>query len=494
MIETVAKFIRQHGLLKPGERAGVAVSGGADSVALLRVLLELRSELGIVLVVVHFNHKIRGAESDDDERFVRELAEKIGLSFLRGEGDVPAYSREHGLGMEAAARKLRYKYFGTLFQPEEGGTLPMLDKIATAHTQNDQAETVLMRLLRGAGTRGLSGIHTSLADIDPEDTDHQLNLGAPRIIRPLLAVTRDEIIDYLRSINQPWREDSSNRLLEHTRNRVRHELIPTLEREFNPAITRVLAEHAEIAQAEEEYWNSQVEQVLPAVYATDRNVLKVDSLLKLPLAMQRRVIRTVAERNGLTLDFEHIEAARRLAHGKAGLEPRPRERQVTLPGGVADLAVRGGVPELMLRLGSLSKVAAKNYEYRLPVPGSVAVPEIGGYIHARLVTVQEEGKTPFQSYNQAQLLNPMTLSAGLTIRNWRHGDRFWPAHTKSPKKVKELLQKMAETERRSWPVVISGNEIVWMRGFPSPACFSLPANAPASTRGLLIEESETENL
>jgi len=484
MIETVAKFIRQHGLLKPGERAGVAVSGGADSVALLRILLELRSELGIVLVVVHFNHKIRGAESDDDERFVRELAEKLGLSFLSGEDDVPAYSREHGLGMEAAARKLRYKYFGTLFQPEEGRTLLMLDKIATAHTQNDQAETVLMRLLRGAGTRGLSGIHTSLADMDPEDTHHKLNLGAPRIIRPLLAITRGEIIDYLRSINQSWREDSSNRLLEHTRNRVRHELIPALEREFNPAITRVLAEHAEIAQAEEEYWNSQVEQVLPAVYAADRNVLKVDSLLKLPLALQRRVIRIVAERNGLTLDFEHIEAVRRLAHGKAGLRPR----QVALPGGAADLAVRDGILELILRLGSLSKVAAKDYEYRLPVPGSVAVPEIGRYIRARLVTVQEEGKTPFQSYNQAQLLNPMTLSAGLTVRNWRPGDRFWPAHTKSPKKVKELLQKMAETERRSWPVVISGNQIVWMRGFPSPACFSLPANAPASTRGLLIEE------
>src|SRR5260370_12412094 len=101
----------------------------------------------------------------------------------------------------------------------------------------------------------------------------------------------------------------------------------------------------------------------------------------------------------------------------------------------------------MLRLGSLSEVAAKDYEFRLPVPGSVAVPEIGGYIHARLVTVQEEGKTPFQSYNQAQLLNPMTLSAGLTIRNWRHGDRFWPAHTNSPTQHKQLLHKLPETSR-----------------------------------------------
>jgi tRNA(Ile)-lysidine synthase len=554
VIDAVAKFIHQHALLKPGDRLGVAVSGGADSVALLRVMLELRGALGIVLAVAHFNHKIRGAESDGDEQFVRELAEKFGLQFFCGSADVPAFAREQGLGLEAAARKLRYEYFATLLVLERGtkapGLKPMipgmlppglkaevptgagsgsgftLDKIATAHTQNDQAETVLMRLLRGAGTRGLSGIRTSIfpagepmgvgevrgpgdagdvasyvsainsaminstinsrtgTDTDGENLQTAPVDSVPCVVRPLLAVTRHEIAAYLESIHQPWREDSSNCNLEHTRNRVRRELIPLLERDFNPAIIRVLAEHAEMAQAEEEFWNSQVEEALKTIYTAEGGILKVAPLLQLPAAFERRAIRAAAERQELTLDFEHIEAVRHLIHSPAGLKPR----RITLPGGVAEYAERGGARELVLRKGSLINEAAKDYEYRLPVPGAVAVPEIGRSIRARLVTVQEVGKTAFQSYNQPQLLNPQCLGGGLIVRNWRQGDRFWPAHTKSPKKVKELLQKKTEAERKVWPVITSGDEIVWMRGFPPSARASLPADAPASASGLFIEE------
>ncbi len=327
---------------------------------------------------------------------------------------------------------------------------------------------------------------------------------AGRIIRPLLAVTRNEITAYLQSIGQPWREDSSNRLLEHTRNRVRHELVPLLERDFNPAIVRVLAEHAQIAQAEEEFWAFQADQALLTIGDSRRGALRVDSLLKLPLALQRHAIRAAAERAGLTLDFEHIEAVRRLASAEVGRKPH----HTGLPGGTAELARRNGVRELILRSGGLKKAEQNDYEYRLPVPGSVQVPEIGGCIRARLLTVQataqvtgqvtaqataqEGGKTAFQGYNQPQLLNPRRLGAELTVRNWRPGDRFWPAHTKAPKKVKELLQKMTEAERKSWPVIISGNEIVWMRGFPPPASFTLAADVPASAQGLLIEEQEEQ--
>jgi tRNA(Ile)-lysidine synthase len=492
MIEAVAQFIHQHALLKPGERLGIAVSGGADSVALLRIMLELRGELGIVLAVVHLNHKIRGTESDGDEQFVRELAGKFGLRFLGGSADVPEFARKHGMGLEASARKLRYEYFGTLLQKQADGAASTLDKIATAHTQNDQAETVLMRLLRGAGTRGLSGIHTSLAVASPpermtSEAGNRLASGTHRIIRPLLTMTRDRITAHLRSLNQPWREDSSNRILEHTRNRIRHELLPMLEQKFNPAIIRVLAEHAEIAQAEEEFWCAQAEQV--SLTMGGRDALQVDLMLKLPVALQRRVIRAAAERQGLTLDFEHIEAVRHLINSQPGL----KLKRIALPGGTAEQITRGGVGELILRPGSLTKTARKEYEYRLPVPGGVAVPEIGLHLCARLITVQEAEKTAFQGYNQPQLLNPQCLRGELIVRNWRYGDRFWPAHTKSPKKVKELLQKKTEAERKSWPVIISGGEIVWMRGFPLPASFSLPANADASTPGLFIEESETVN-
>src|SRR5581483_7272760 len=418
MIEAVAKFIHQHALLKAGDRLGVAVSGGADSVALLRVMLELRGELGIVPAVAHFNHKIRGPESDGDEQFARELAEKFGLRFLRGEADVPQFARQHGLGLEAAARKLRYEYFSTLFQKREDSG-PILDKIATAHTQNDQAETVLMRLLRGAGTRGLSGIRTSL-DADVSETVRQADLegskyrtepAAPLIIRPLLAVTRHEITAYLRRMEQTWREDSSNRKLEHTRNRVRHELIPLLERDFNPGAIKVLAEHAQMAQAEEEFWNLQVGQALRELDAQQSGILQAAPLLQMPVALQRRVIRAAAEGQGLTLDFEHIEAVRHLIHGRAGHKPK----RLTLPEGVAEHAERGGDWELVLQKGSLIKEGQKDYEYCLPVPGSVPIPEIGRSIRTRLVTVQEVGKTAFQGYNQPQLLNPQCLGGGLIV-------------------------------------------------------------------------------
>ena len=176
--EKVLASIREHGLLKPGDRVGVAVSGGADSVAMLRALLELRGELGIVLSVLHFNHKIRGADADEDERFVQGLAGQQGLEFHGSSADVPAYAAEHKLSLEAAGREARYQFFESFFERQA------LDAVTTGHTMDDQAETVLMRVLRGAGTRGLGGIYPKRAVIG-------CGGGAVGyIVRPLLGVRR----------------------------------------------------------------------------------------------------------------------------------------------------------------------------------------------------------------------------------------------------------------------------------------------------------------
>src|ERR1700756_1914911 len=151
-MEKVLKYIRDLRLLQPGERVAVGCSGGADSVALLRILLELRQELGIVLAAAHFHHQIRGAEADADQQFVADLAAKFGLEFHCDSSDVPAYSRERKLSLETAARELRHQWFAGLINSGKA------DKIATAHTLDDQSETVLMKVLRGAGTRGLAAI------------------------------------------------------------------------------------------------------------------------------------------------------------------------------------------------------------------------------------------------------------------------------------------------------------------------------------------------
>lgn len=220
-------------MLQPGDRLGIAVSGGADSMALLRLLLELRSELGIILSVIHLNHKLRGRESDEDEAFVAELARTHKLEFHCASADVRAEAGLRGDSLESTARELRYAFFQQLVTPNAEG-LSRLDKIATAHTLDDQAETVLMRVLRGTGTRGLAGIYP-IVELEEDDA------VVGQVLRPLLETKRSELIAYLQDLAQGWREDSSNRDLKFTRNRVRALLLPTLERDFNPASSKASA-------------------------------------------------------------------------------------------------------------------------------------------------------------------------------------------------------------------------------------------------------------
>ncbi len=320
LAQRVLNHIRREELLGAGDRVGVAVSGGIDSVALLRLLLEVRGELGIVLCIVHFNHKLRGEESDGDERFVAGVARKYGLGFYADEGDAARYAADARLSLEAAARELRYGFFrrflGEGSEPQElkpshsvvpkgtaeaapfyepsslrsaqaatfqkppslgaasqepsiakdhsgthkadasRGVQPadtlLLDKIATGHTLDDQAETVLMRVIRGAGLRGLGGIHSRIA---VEDDQEEI---CGEIMRPLLGVRRRELEAYLRDINQTWREDATNLDERFTRNRIRRLLVPLLEKEFNPSVAENLAELANIAQGEEDYWDNEV--------------------------------------------------------------------------------------------------------------------------------------------------------------------------------------------------------------------------------------------
>jgi tRNA(Ile)-lysidine synthase len=433
VVQSVLDYIHRHDLVHAGDRFAVAVSGGADSVALLRILLELRQELGIVLSVAHFNHKLRGAEADADEQFVSRLAGQHGLELHLGSGDVAAHARIQHLSTEAAARQLRYQYFSQLFEEKT------LNRIATGHTLDDQAETVLLRVVRGAGTRGLAGIYPQL----------QVTSSQFSVIRPLLQTRRRLLEGYLGEIGQEWREDSSNRDLRHARNRVRHGIVPRLERTLNPAVRETLAEAAEIARAEEDYWQKEVARVLPEVWQAERRTMRPERLAELPLALRRRVARAAAESLGLRLEFRHVEEILDLDL-----------RSVMLPGGWVLLLTKDG-----LRFDApagLKQAANADYEYVLAVPGAVQVPEAGASFEAALVA---------PGYNPDHMLDPALLQNELTVRNWRAGDRYWPGHSKAPKKIKELLQerKLTGPERKLWPVVLSGQEIVWVRGFAAPA-------------------------
>ena len=470
MMEKVLKYIREQRLLRPGDRVAVACSGGADSVALLRILLDLREELGIVLSVAHFHHQIRGPEADADEQFVADLAARLQLEFHSGSGDVPAHAAVKKISLETAARELRHQWFAELVQQGKA------DKIATAHTLDDQAETVLMRIIRGTGARGLAGIA-------PEQK-------AKHLVRPLLETTRQEIEAHLNAIGQPWREDSSNLDTGHTRNRIRHTLLPLLERDFNPGIRQTLADLAELARGEEEYWSNELASLLPrlvrqgkpsrsgrSVSGESQGVLALDlsAVQGLPLAMLRLVLHGIGQRLGVTLEFKHIQQLTVL------IKQDRTGKNMALPGGLtANRTLRE------IQFSRNIEKPPESYCYSLPIPGEVAVPELGYTIRARLISA---GKQKVSDYNGASLLDPTLLGPELTVRNWRAGDRFFPAHSQSPKKVKELLQpgrlgqQFSPVQRRKWPVIESAGQIVWMRGFPVSKDF-----ASRSGDAVLIEE------
>jgi len=615
----VLLHIRRQELLHPGDRIGVAVSGGIDSVALLRLLLELRQELGIVLSVVHFNHKLRGEESEADQEFVAGLARQHGLEFYAASGDVAQLAAEEHSGLEAAARELRYGFFRELLGEDGSGdssnsgakaqnselihrstgsaappkgtpqglkpdslvnlngtaeavpfpilaaaktesfpnlsshaSRTLLDKIATGHTLNDQAETVLMRLIRGTGLRGLGGIYPR---VFVEDDDGE---GCGEIIRPLLGIRRRELEQYLADLKQPWREDSSNADSKFTRNRLRKVVLPLLESEFNPAVLEGFSELAEIARDEEDYWENEISgwfgtvvqwsepewaralpqlvQIQPSVATHQpgklvepvedetgaetpgeaggdanghgvprfaRDDKDFDSgnksfgsdeaagvsanasisrpwLLTESRAVQRRVLKAIGERAGIPLEFKHIEEILRFA-----AEDGPSGKELSLPLGWK--VVREAEAMVFVTPDLRRQERITDYEYSLLVPGRVRVPELGIVIEALRLAPEEVSA----GYNPQQLLRAELVPERLVVRNWRPGDRFWPAHTKSPKKIKELLQErhVAQTERRLWPVVVSADEIVWMRGFPVPAGL----RASREQEAVLIREAPWED-
>jgi tRNA(Ile)-lysidine synthase len=486
LAQKTLEHIRRTELIAAGNRIGVAVSGGADSVGLLRLLHELRDEIGIVLSVVHFNHKLRGAESEADERFVAELARDLQLEYHVAGGDATGEAASLGGSVEAAARELRYAFFGRLLGEASEGA-PPLDKIATGHTLDDQAETVLMRVVRGTGMRGLAGIYP-VFEVEEEDE------LVGEVIRPLLGVRHAQLTQYLKDIGQNWREDSSNLDTRFTRNRMRHSVLPLLERQFNPAVQQSLSELAELARGEEDYWQNEItgwmgtaihwtepewaksgQQGLVQLQAFNRELserlrepgpLVINAtldrlwLVSEPLAVQRRAIKAVGELAGFPLEFKHVEEILRFASQEDG-----SEKSLSLPLGWSVTREPAALTFLTPDLRSEERIP-NDYEYILPVPGRAIVPEAGVVVEA----VHMEGAAEMPGYDPDHLLDPSLLSKELRVRNWRPGDRFWPAHTKSTKKIKELLQEhhVIGAGRKTWPIVVSGDEIVWVKGFAVP--------------------------
>ena len=425
-------------MFRAGERVAVAVSGGADSVALLLAMADSRAETGIVLSAIHVHHGLRGADADDDAKFVAELASRLDVPLCTKRGDVAALAAERGNGIEEAARALRYGSFQELLAAGD------LDAVVTAHTMDDQAETVLMKMLRGAWTEGLAGIAPVVTAS-----------SKGRIVRPLLEVSRTEVIAYMEGRGQPWREDSTNLELTFTRNRVRHVLLPKL-REFQPRIAVQLSRIAAVARDEEAWWGQELARILPGLVLPGKPVrgggranstrpgeagiaIELERLRALHPALQRRVLRAAASQLGFSPNFDETEELRALAGSAEGGAGKRRRFELG-----AGLTAERTARELRLIRGP-EEVASALPEIVVPVPGALEAAEYG----YRVIT---SGSLPG--------------GATLVLRTPRAGDRVRLPHSSGEKTVKEVLERrgLSAAERRICPVLAVGNGILWMSG------------------------------
>lgn len=406
---------------------------------------------GLELIVLHLNHMARGAESDADAAFVRELAARLGLPLEYREQRIPADGN-----FEQAARRARQAFFLDCLKRLR------LDCIATGHTLSDQAETVLFRFLRGSGTAGLAGI---------------LPVTAEGIVRPMLHLARAEVEGWLRARGIAWREDSTNRDLRFARNRIRHELLPALARNWNPRLPETLARTAALACDEEAYWETVIAPLAAErlVHRPPAVLLRADSLTDLPPAIARRLARralAMAKGDLVSVDLFHIEALLHLARAHSGAG------RFQAPG--LD-AVRSFE---WIRIAPPAPAGEADYRLKLEIPGRVTVPGTAASLEFELSQRPEgepieeaEGKSRYNKVVSA--LDWERIAGAPELRNWRPGDRYRPLGYPCETKLKTLFQhaRVPLWERRHWPVIVCGEEIAWAGRFGPAADYAATPDA-----------------
>jgi tRNA(Ile)-lysidine synthase len=436
VIERVLETITRYNMLPRASHVTVAVSGGPDSVCLLEVLRELAPSFELKLSVAHFNHRLRGAASDEDERFVAELAARSGLRCYFAAANV-AQAKDN---LEQAARRARRAFFAELIR--KGYT----DRIALGHTRDDQAETVLFRLLRGSGLAGLAGIYPLTAD---------------GYIRPFIEITRAEVEQFLRSRGLEWREDATNRDPRFARNRLRHSLLPQIAREWNPRIADALAHLADLAHEEERWWRAEIDRLAGHLLQRRSKGIEVraGALADLPRAVARRLVRcALAEVKGdlRRIEYPHVEQVLELAE-RSGGDGRLRLPHINVTRSFDWLRIAPAGPPETFPLVNLI------------VPGTYAAP--GGSSKMRFEVARKTVTEPCATLKAE--LGLRLIPTPLELRGWRPGDHYRPAGQSRDQKLKEMFHRarVPSWQRPLWPIVTGGGMILWARGFGAAAEF-----------------------
>lgn len=455
MTEEVLRWIQKENLIQAGDTVLVGLSGGADSVCLLRVLAVLREKIGFSLQAVHVEHGIRGGESREDAMFAERLCEKMGLSCKTWHLDVPLYAKEQGIGLEEAARLLRYDCYRKAAEEElKKGCAEAKIKIALAHHADDQAETVLFQMARGSGIHGLCGIRPKRALTDQAE-----------IIRPLLSVTRREIEDYLKELGQEFRVDSTNWDTDYSRNRIRHKILPQLE-QINSQAACHIAQSAENLSEIAEYLDKEVKALLPAVCRKEEEgYLILDALFQeYPTVLQKEAVLSVlGEVSGSRKDIGmvHVESVRSLAALQVG-------RQMTLPYGVCATRVYDGI---CLQRTVTEKTETLEYEIdregllRAECGESLTVTLPDGELLLRIFDFSGEiGEIPKKKYTK--WMDYDKIKDRLRIRTRAAGDYLVIDTQGHRKKLKQYFveEKIPANVRNKVWLLADASHILWVIG------------------------------
>ena len=448
LFHTAEQTIRTYKMLNPGDSVLVGVSGGQDSVALLHVLRSLAPRFDIRLGIAHLNHCLRGKDSDDDAEFVASLAKKYKMPYYVRKTNVESYQRMKKLSPEEAARDVRYDFY------HQTAGKHGFDKIALAHHADDNAELVLMYLFRGSGLTGSSGIPP---------------VREGKFIRPLIHLTKAEITDYIAENKLGYVTDSSNDDTGFLRNRIRHDLMPLLRAFYNPRISRALNRFSLIAKAEDEWIESLTDDLLKACVADEGRQeisLSIPKLENLHVAARRRIVRKAVHRIRGSLrriTYAHTEAVLKL------LQKGPVHAESDLPDGIRVRRNREILVFSKIRPEKEKAGDIPPFEYEVREPGILFIAEIGAYMKFSGTDARglpDFGEQGAEKHPSAAYFDMDKLSFPMTVRNFRHGDRFAPFGMGGTQKVKKYFanNKVPREERAKCPILLSNGKIIWLAG------------------------------
>jgi tRNA(Ile)-lysidine synthase len=457
LIKIIKATIKKHSMLDPGDKVLAGVSGGADSIALLHILLKLASEFDLSLGIAHFNHGLRPAESERDAEFVKSVAENLNLPFYNQKVDVKNFSIHHKLSIEEAGRVLRYKFLNETAQKHG------FDKIALGHQKEDMAETILINILRGSGSRGISGI--------PPKRD--------MIIRPLININRTGVEFFLQSENIAHITDSSNIDPQFLRNRIRHCLIPLMASEYNAEIVENLNRTAEILRDEQTWLDSMVEPLLKRTKLPGDNTnfnLSIPELKKMPIAAARRIIRQAVREikgNLYGIGFKHIDAILDLIYSKN------KNSQFDLPGPVGIKRENDKLVIIRRKNNTRFKKDGSNqhefqqplFEYQINGPQTIFIKEIHKLFQLSELSSNEviclKKSNHYAIDPQEGYIDMASLCYPLILRSFRAGDRFQPLGLKGFQKLKKFFinNKVPFSQKKNIPILECSGKIVWVAGY-----------------------------